>query len=168
MVKHCNSCQCVRHMPPLAPLTPWIWPGRPWKRVHVDFGEKRGRDYLVLVDAYSKWPEIVYMPSTSVSATITALRGIFSRYGLPESLVSDNGPQFRSSEFSDFLKQNGIKQVFAAPYHPPSKGTAERFVDTFKQALSKGISDGLEPAHCLANFLNVPQHDTCYNQCISS
>lgn len=66
---------------------------------------------LVVVDAHSKWPEVVMMPSTTSQLTIDVLRSLFSRYGLPEQLVSDNGPQFTSEEFAQFMKNNGIKHI---------------------------------------------------------
>ncbi|XP_014217296.1 uncharacterized protein LOC106645854, partial [Copidosoma floridanum] len=54
------------------------------------------------------------------------------RFGLPDHIVSDNGPQFRSLEFREFLKRNGVKQSFSPPYHPATNGAAENFVKTFK------------------------------------
>ena len=56
-------------------------------------------------------------------------------YGLPEQIVTDNGPQFTSDEFATFLKENGIKHIRSSPYHPLSNGAAERFVRTFKEAI---------------------------------
>ena len=71
--------------------------------------------YLVLVDAYSKYLEVVKMDTTTSFATISVLREIFSRQGLPEMLVSDNGPQFISSEFQEFCAQNGIRHRTSSP-----------------------------------------------------
>ena len=69
--------------------------------------------FLVVVDAHFKWPEVIQMSSTTSQNTIEALQVLFARYGLPE--VSDNGAQFTSQEFSDFVQANGIRN---APYHP--------------------------------------------------
>ncbi len=93
--------------------------------------------FLVAVDAYSKWPEVFLMKSTTVSKTIEHLRQMFAMYGLPEQVVSDNGPQFTSEEFAEFLKQNGVKHITSAPYHPSTNGLAERFVQSLKQALRR-------------------------------
>ena len=135
LVKNCMDCQSVRHAPPVAPLHPWLWPTRPWQRIHVDFaGPFRHKMFLIVVDAHSKWPEVIEMKSTTSSSTIHELRRLFSTYGLPEQLVSDNGPQFTSVEFEEFLKGNGVKLIHSAPYHPSSNGLAERFVQTFKRA----------------------------------
>lgn len=75
------------------------------------------------------------MDSTTTSKTIQVLRGLFSHYGVPNIIVSDNGPQFCAEEFSLFLKANGVQHILSAPYHPSSNGQAERFVQTLKQAL---------------------------------
>ena len=60
---------------------------------------------------------------------------MFAAYGLPDQVVLDNGPQFISSEFAIFLKQNGVKYIRSAPYHPSTNGLAERFVQSLKQNL---------------------------------
>ena len=63
------------------------------------------------------------------------MRKIFTTFGLPEQLVSDNGPQFVSAEFSQFLKSIGIKHIKFAPYHPSTNGIAKCFVQSFKRAM---------------------------------
>ena len=152
--KSCLACQSVRHAPATAPLHPWVWPSRPWQRIHVDFaGPFLGKSFLVIVDAHSKWPEVFEMSSTTASKTIATLRHLFSAYGLPEQLVSDNGPQFLSEEFQTFMKQNGVKHIRCAPYHPSFNGAAERFIQTFKQAMKASEKDGHSVSHRLANFL---------------
>ena len=154
LVKACSQCQSVRSSPPVAPLHPWSWPTRPWQRIHVDYaGPFRGRNFLIVVDAHSKWPEVIPMVSTTSSATIHELRCLFSSFGLPEQLVSDNGPQFTADEFKEFLKANHVKHIRSTPYHPSSNGAAERFVRTFKQALRTGHHPELTFHQQLMSFL---------------
>ena len=89
--------------------------------------------YLIVVDAYSKWPEVIRMSSsTSTSQTTNVLLSLFSRHGLPDKLVSDNGPQFTPDEFKECITNCGILHIKIAPYHPQTNGEAERFVQTFK------------------------------------
>ena len=65
-------------------LHPWEWPSSSWERIHVDFaGPFLGRMFMVIVDAHSKWPEVIEMKSTTAERTIQELRTIFARYGLP-------------------------------------------------------------------------------------
>ena len=111
------------------------------------------KTFLIAVDAFSKWPEIIDMSSTTATNTIKVLREIFSRHGLPEQIVSDNGPQFISAEFSEFCKVNGIKHFRVAPYHPASNGLAERMVQTLKQSMRRSNNDGIPFPQRLVNFL---------------
>ena len=152
MVRRCTGCQQTKNKPAVTPLTPWMWPGAPWQRLHIDFAEKDGKHYLVVTDAHSKWPEIVLMnKDTSARATIKCLRDLFSKYGFPLQIVSDNGPQFRSEEYQEFLKRNGVKSVRVSPYQPSSNGAAERMVQSFKRSLTS--QDGGDVQRQLHQFL---------------
>ena len=134
IVRSSLPCQSVRNTAPTAPLHPWLWPTKPWRRVHIDFaGPFLNRMFLLAVDAHSKWPEVIEMSNTTSSKTTDELRRLFATYGLPEQLVTDNGPQFVSQEFSSFMKSNGIKHIKTSPYHPASNGAVERFVQTLKR-----------------------------------
>ncbi|XP_061878364.1 uncharacterized protein K02A2.6-like [Entelurus aequoreus] len=132
----CSTCQRNQKNPALSPLHTWPWPGSPWQRIHVDFaGPFEGHMFLVVVDAYSKWPEVQVMKTTTTEKTVQALRSMFARNGVPETLVSDNGPQFTAAEFGAFLRANGVKHKRSAPFHPATNGQAERFVQTLKRSL---------------------------------
>ncbi|KHN81957.1 Uncharacterized protein K02A2.6, partial [Toxocara canis] len=129
-------------------------------RVHADFaGLINGAYYLVIVDAYSKWPEIVQMNSTSSSATIR-VRKIFAQFGNPQKLVTDNGTQFTSTLFKESCRASGITHLRWPPFHPQSNGQAERFVNTFKRALTK--LKGEEPTtDALQTFLMTYHSTPC-------
>ncbi len=137
MVKRCDICQTFQNDPPVSPLHPWSYPGRVWERLHIDFAEYHGDRYFIVIDSRSKWIEAVEMNSTTSTKTIAALRKLFATHGLPETIVSDNGPQFTAQEFKDFLQMNGIRHSLSPPYHPASNGAAERAVQLIKSALKK-------------------------------
>ena len=132
--KSCSACQANKHAPAKAPLHPWNWPSSLWERIHpwnwpsslwerihIDFaGPVAGKMLLIVMDAHSEWPEVMVMDSTTSSKTITVLREMFARYGLPRQIVSDNGLQFTSNEFKEFLTSNGVKHITTSPYHPSS------------------------------------------------
>ncbi|XP_063961269.1 uncharacterized protein K02A2.6-like [Lytechinus pictus] len=164
----CSVCQNVRSKPPRVPLETWRWPARPFQRVHVDFCEFDSEHFLVLIDSHSKWIEVIHMgTNTTTEKTMNELRSIFACHGLPEQLVSDNGPQFRSAAFQTFMKQNGIRHILVPTYHPASNGAAERTVRVVKEALKKQVFDGsskFSMKRRLANFLlkyrTTPQSTT--------
>ncbi|XP_052696239.1 uncharacterized protein K02A2.6-like [Crassostrea angulata] len=154
IAKRCNGCQQNQNSPKGAPLNAWEWPTKPWERIHIDFaGPFLGYMFLIMVDSNSKWPEVVKMSTTTSTRTIDVLRTIFSRNGLPVTIVSDNGPQFTSREFEEFLNANGIKHIKTSQYHPSSNGLAERFVQTFKQSMKCSKNDAGSIERKLANFL---------------
>ena len=142
VTRECQPCNKTRRAPQASPLLPWSWPTAPWQRVHVDFATHLAKHYLIMVDAHSKWPEVIGpMKTTTADSTINATRNIFARYGLPTQVVRDNGPPFKSAEHEEFLRQNGIQRILVSPYHPSSNGLAERFVQTFKFAMESSADD---------------------------
>ena len=95
--KHCHTCQMNQNNPQKTTPHPWIPATRAWERIHIDFAQLFDRQWLVVVDSYSKFPEIVDMGhNTKSEATIKELRKLFSVYGLPRLVVSDRGPQLVS------------------------------------------------------------------------
>ncbi|CAL8101398.1 unnamed protein product [Calicophoron daubneyi] len=153
--RSCQNCALAAKNPPKCELHSWPTPTTPWQRVHIDFaGPVAGQMYLIIVDAYSKWPEILAMKHATTEATIEKLEDIFGYFGIPETLVSDNGTQFTSEVFQDFCQRLAIQHVHSPPYHPQSNGQAERFVDTFKRALAKARGEGT-PSSVLRVFLNA-------------
>ena len=163
VVKTCPSCQAQQKETPVVPLKPWKWPARPWTRVHVDYaGPFLGSMFLVIVDAYTKWVEIFRTNSSTSTTTIECLRNTFARFGLPQTLVSDNGPCFTSQEFKEFLMTNGITHLTTAPYHPQSNGLAEKMVQTFKSGMQK-MTEGnvsVKLARFLLNYRTTPHSTT--------
>ena len=163
-VRHCVGCQENARTPGRGPLHRWEYPAKPWQRLHVDFaGPLDGQMYLLVIDAYSKWPEIFSMRSTVAEETVATLRTLFARLGLPDQVISDNGPQFTSECFRMFMCKNGIRHVTGAPYHPATNGQAERLVQSFKRAM-KAEKRERTAQHKLDRFLlsyrNSPQATT--------
>ena len=155
LVKACSGCQQNQNMPTKAPLLPWEWATAPWQRIHINYaGPFQNSMFSVVVDAHSKWPEVIPASSTTSS----------SRFGIPEQIVSDNGAQFVSEEFQAFIKSNGIRYITSAPYHPASNGLAERAVQTFKHALRSMHQSSKPVKEKLAKFLiayrNTPHSTT--------
>lgn len=142
-VKMCSKCALFSKSPTKTLLHSWPTPTNVWERLHIDYaGPFKNTYFLVVIDAYSKWPEIIRTNTTSSSKTTAILASVFARFGSPLQIVSDNGSQFTSDQFQSFCKINGIEHIRTSPYHPMSNGQAERFVDTFKRSLKKLDSEG--------------------------
>lgn len=154
-VKDCKICLINLKKPPFTPLTTWPWPDKAWSRIHCDFaGPFYGNMYLIVVDAHSKWPEIInFKSNTKAYRLIEEFRVLFSRFGLPLHCVTDGGPQFKSVEFQNFLKNNGVKHSFSPPYHPATNGAAENFVQTFKDKVDKIVKGGKSLEKAINMFL---------------
>ena len=163
MVQGCTRCQEMRGETPKVPLEPWRWPSRPWTRIHLDYaGPFMNHMFLIIVDAHSKWVEIFKTKSSSTFTTIDCLRQTFARYGIPTTIVSDNGPCFSSQEFENFIQSNGISHVKTAPYHPQSNGLAEKMVQTFKNSMKKQPEESIDVklARFLLTYRSTPHSST--------
>ena len=141
LVKNCEICEITKGSSAKVPLQPWPWARRPMQRIHIDFAKKYGVTFFIIIDSHTKWIEVFIMSKTTAGETIAKLRSIFSRFGIPEELISDNGPPFSSEEFVKFCQELGIKIHKIAPYHPASNGQAERAVQIIKAALLKKSLD---------------------------
>uniref|UniRef100_A0A8R1EML3 RNA-directed DNA polymerase n=4 Tax=Caenorhabditis japonica TaxID=281687 RepID=A0A8R1EML3_CAEJA len=139
LVRNCVDCQAAAKNPVKTTLEPWPASSSPFERVHIDYaGPINGIYYLVVVDSFSKWPEILPTKSITATATIALLIPIFARFGNPKTLVSDNGTQFTASEFATFCASRGIRHLRSPPFHPQKLWPKpERLVDTFKTSTSK-------------------------------
>eukprot|EP00096_Caligus_rogercresseyi_P008108 TRINITY_DN2646_c0_g2_i2.p1 TRINITY_DN2646_c0_g2~~TRINITY_DN2646_c0_g2_i2.p1 ORF type:complete len:1290 (-),score=97.72 TRINITY_DN2646_c0_g2_i2:320-4189(-) len=135
LVGACGTCQSEAPSPP-ASFVPFR-PSSAWDRVHIDFLQFKRKDYLILVDAGSKWIEAAPMASTNTVQTIQKLLYWFSRFGFPKWVHADNGPQFANPGFKSKLAEWGVELSFSPPYHPQSNGQAERGVRIVKNLLRK-------------------------------
>ena len=136
-VKQCDACQSQRNANPRQPMLISEIPDLPWSIVYLDLFSFEGQEFLIVVDAYSFYFEIVRLKRTSTQGVLTALYSIFQHFGLPRIVKSDNGPQFASSEFTRVLKEDGIVTSTSSPYHAQGNALAERAVQEAKKILRK-------------------------------
>ena len=106
-----------------------------------------------MVDSYSKWLVIEIISHCDTKNTTLYLSKWFSQYGIPVQLISDNGTQFTSQEFKNFIKTLGIKHVRTAAYHQSSNGQAERYVQRVKNGLESNYCDSKTLKERLFDFL---------------
>jgi len=91
MISKCDPCQKLMDSPSKSALIPWNPEESVWKRIHVDFdGPIRNHYFMVVVDSYSKWSEVVITKQITSNFTVEKLREMFCRYGLIDVLVTNN------------------------------------------------------------------------------
>ena len=140
---------------PKAKLVKFNETKRVFERIHLDFaGPFHGKCFLVMVDAFSKWPEVAEVSKMDYMQTIEKLREWFARFGLPDVIISDNGRQFTSDAFLTFCKNNGIEVRTSSPYHPATNGAAEYAVKSFKNGLIEAIADDRNSSTSLQTLLS--------------
>ena len=123
-----------------------------------------GENLFVIVDYYSRWFEVVEMRSTTSAKIISSLRPIFARWGIPESLRTDNGPQFVSDEFQSYLSEIGTEHRLVTPYWPQANGEVERqnrtLLKSLKIAYAEGTSWRDELLRLLVAYRSTPHTTT--------
>ena len=157
----CKSCQDVLPSHPPEPMVEKQRPSRPFQELAADFCSYGGHQFLITVDCCTDWPEIVHMGKDTTATRLNhALLGVFSRYGVPDVIWSDQGPQFTSHTFQYLAKEWGIKHVPSSPTYPQSNGKAESAVKSMKKII-RGSWNGnqLDPnklARSLLQYRNTP------------
>lgn len=141
-VKACNDCQMVGRLNPPEPMIRHQIPNGPWQEVAIDIMGPLpwGISLLVIVDYYSRYYEVESLKHTTSEEVISKLSTIFARWGIPNRMISDNGPQFTSQEFENFCESKGIDLRHSTPYWPRMNGEVERQNGSLKKILqSKAI-----------------------------
>ncbi|CAH8497738.1 unnamed protein product [Dicrocoelium dendriticum] len=142
-VVNCNACRLAdkSSLPVKAPTQPIAYPLKPWTKIAIDImgpfatAPTNKRNLLVATCFYSRWPEVHMCDQVTTSVVLRWLKHLFSRFGLPHEIVTDNGPQFCSREFADFLHCHNIKHSRTAPYNPAANGMVERLNRSLKEAI---------------------------------
>lgn len=142
-------------------LTPTPLPQLPWQKVASDLFEWKQLTYLLVVDYFSRFIEIARLNHPTTKEVVTHLKSIFARHGIPETLISDNGPQYASREFAEFSKDYEFEHRTSSPYFPQGNGEAERAVGTIKSLLRKSM----DPYKALLAYRSTPlQNGYCPSQ----
>ena len=154
-VKSCIACNAASvHNPPV-PLEPNFLPEGPWQKLHGDFkGPIAGSYYLhIIIDQYSKYPEVDVLTSTSFQKLKPVLDRIFSTHGVPETLTTDNGPPYSSDAMSEYSKHMGFQLTPVTPDDPQSNGFAENFVKQMCKLVHTAVAEKKDPRAEVHNYL---------------
>ncbi|XP_030587995.1 uncharacterized protein K02A2.6-like [Archocentrus centrarchus] len=152
MVQKCETCLKHRYKQQKEPMLIADLPTAPWQKVGTDLFHLHGKDYLLVVDYYSNYPEVAQLSSTSAQSVITHMKSFFSRHGIPHCVVSDNGPQFDCGEFRDFAVQYGFEHVTSSPLYQQANGQAEKGVQVVKRLFKKARECNADPYLALLSY----------------
>ncbi len=154
--KSCHGCQLVSRPDPPEPMSPTQLPEGPWQDLAVDLMGPlpSGHSLLVVVDYYSRFYEVAVMHSTTADKVIDCLDDTFSRYGLPMTLKSDNGPQFVSQEFKSFCNENGITHCRTTARWAQANGEVERQNESILKRLRIAQAEGKDWRRELRRYLS--------------
>ena len=136
LVRNCEECRKAQDQG-VDPLCPSVLPDLPFQKVGRDLFEWDKRVYLLIVDYYSRFIEIAKLAGTTAAEVINHTKSIFARHGIPEVVISDNGPQFSLAAYALFSKEYGFTHATSSPLYPRGNGEAERAVKTIKRLLRK-------------------------------
>lgn len=155
-ISKCDVCRSMDAKQQKETLHSHEVPSRPWAKVGTDLFSHNNRDYLLTVDYYSNFWEVDHLPDTKSSTVIRKLKAHFARQGIPDVVVSDNGPQYSSQEFERFSRLWGFLHRTSSPGYPQSNGKAESAVKTAKRLMMKAKAGGEDPYLAMLDHRNTP------------
>lgn len=151
LVMKCAAC--VKERANAAePLMPMKLPDRPWQKLGADLFTLKNTNYLLVVDYFSRYIETARLSLTRCANVIVHLKSIFARHGIPETLITDNGPQFSGAQMATFAAECEFEHITSSPRYPQSNGEAERAVQTIKNLLTNAD----DPYRALLAYRSTP------------
>ena len=157
-----------------AALKPIVPIGVPFKKIGIDIvgplprSNKGNRFILTVADFATKYPEAFPIPSQTAEVVADALIELFSRVGIPDEIVSDQGTNFMSSLITQLCETLGIRKIKSSVYYPQTNGLVERLNGTLKSMLRKFVHD--EPKtwdkvlpYVLFSYREVPESSTGFS-----
>lgn len=155
-VERCSVCTAYRPAQCREPLQPHGIPARPWQKIAIDLFELGTTNYVILVDYYSSFFEVDKLSDTASTTIVHKTKGHFARHGIPDVVITDNGPQFSCREFSRFARDWHFKHTTTSPRYPQANGKVENTVKTCKNLLQKAMDSKQDVYLALLDFRNTP------------
>lgn len=159
-IKNCKACLKFQNNNQKETLMQSEVPTQAWVNVAVDLFYIQNNAYILITDYFSKYVDVIELKDESSLSTIKALKNSFGRWGIPELIRSDNGPQFSAREFKIFSNEWNFKHVTSSPRYPRSNGMVERQVQTVKRTIKKAIYDNKDVTLALIEINNTPISNT--------
>lgn len=147
-ISRCTTCARYKLANPREPLIPHEIPQRPWSKLGMDIFKLRGRDYLLVVNYYSKYPEVSHLATKTATSVISHLKTRFARHDIPGTVIADEW---------------GFKVKTSSPHHAPSNAQSERSVETIKKLMRKAVVEGKDVHLALLEYRNTPISGLMYS-----
>ena len=128
----------------------------PWTKLATDIFHFEGASYLLVVDYTSKFPVVHMLTSMTGQHIAKQCKLIFSEYGWPETLISDNGPCYTAEVFTNLIREYNVNHITSSPHYPQSNGLAEKYVQLVKNLFYKAKEEGKDLFKCLMVYHNTP------------
>lgn len=147
---------------------------KPFQRIAMDIvgpidRSRSGNKYILTICDYAtRYPEAIPLPSTEAGRIAKHLVEVFSRVGIPEEILTDQGANFMSALLQDVYQLLSIKRIRTSPYHPQTDGLVERFNSTLKSMLRKFVASNTKDwdeylPYLLFAYREVPQESTGFS-----
>ena len=163
LANQCTTCNDYAVKQQKEPLISTEVPSRPWSIVAQDLFTLNSKSYLITVDFYSDFWELDALPDTSGETIVARTKAHFACYGIPDRVISDNGPQFCSQLYEDFARQWDFEHVTSSPYHNQSNGKAESAIKIAKRLLKKATQDKKDTNLAILAWRNTPKEGNFYS-----
>lgn len=155
-LSRCQACLTYRKQNTREPLISHEVPARAWCKVGTDIFHYNSESFLIVIDYFSKFVEIFKLKSMRSEEVINKLKGLFTRQGIPETVMSDNGPEFSSEKFRQFSKQWNFQHHTSSPGYAQSNGQIERAIQTIKNIMKKTSYERSDFNMAMLEYYNTP------------
>ena len=149
-------CQTFSRSQQCETLLPREVPQGHWEKLGIYFFEFQSTTYFLIADYYRRFPVIRKIRSTNTSATTEILKQVFSEYGVPQTVMTDNGPPFSLKEFAAFANQYRFDHIMSSPCYPQSNGFIKHMVQTVKQCMRKCAATEHDPSLAMLIYRATP------------
>lgn len=175
MVKTCDVCQQFQNKQRSESMLAHEIPDTPWSKVGTDIFTLNSKDYLIIVDYTTNYYDISLLTDKQSRRVVTQTKIIFSWFGIPKIVISDNGPEFSGEAYKKFSKEWDFEHITSSPVYPESNGQIERTIQTVKKTLKKALKNNEDPylallaiRVCPGPYNNVPPATIFFNRHIPS
>ena len=155
-VKRCKTCTQHKATQHIQLMIPRDVPEAPWQDLAADFFNFKGKKYLLIANTFSKYPFTFKMTTKTADTVIRKFTQLFSQYGNPKSLTTDNGPPFSSEPFAQFMSNQRVEHITSSPHYPKSNGFIRRQVKTMKTSFATATTSGITLDDVLLSLRSTP------------